>query len=110
MAPQVAARHGFNVTFMAKPFEGKTGTGNHLHFHVADVKAGENLFPLKKGEKDWKDDRLGYSKLAYHFIGGLQKHKDAICAVTSPTVNCYRSIQSGEAVYSSGSQYTWTPA
>ncbi len=110
MAPQVAARHGFNVTFMAKPFEGKTGTGNHLHFHVADVKTGENLFPLKKGEKDWKDDRMGYSKLAYHFIGGLQEHKDAICAVSSPTINCYRRIQSGEAVYSSGSQYTWTPA
>jgi glutamine synthetase len=110
MAPQVAAKYGFNVTFMAKPFEGKTGTGNHLHFHVADAKTGENLFPLKKGEKDWKDDRLGYSKLAYHFIGGLQNHKDAICAVSSPTVNCYRRIQSGEAVYSSGSQYTWTPA
>jgi glutamine synthetase len=110
MAPQVAAKYGFTVTFMAKPFESKTGSGNHLHFHVADAKTGENLFPLKQGEKEWKDERLGYSKLAYHFIGGLQKHLPAITAVTSPLVNCYRRIQSGEAVYSSGSQYNWTPA
>ncbi len=110
MAPQIANKYGAICTFMAKPFADKTGSGNHLHFHVADVKTGENLFPLKEGEKDWKDDRLGYSKLAYHFIGGIMKHKDAMCAVTSPTVNCYRRIQSGEAVYSSGSQYTWTPA
>jgi glutamine synthetase len=110
MAPQVAAKYGFNVTFMAKPFEDKTGSGNHLHFHVADAKTGENLFPLPKGEKEWKDERLGYSKLAYHFMGGIMKHKDAICAVSSPLVNCYHRIQSGEAVYSSGSQYNWTPA
>jgi len=110
MAPQVAAKYGFNVTFMGKPFEDKTGSGNHLHFHVADAKTGEDLFILPKGEKEWKDERLGYSKLAYHFIGGLIKHKDAVCAVNSPTVNCYRRIQSGEAVYSSGSEYNWTPA
>jgi len=110
MLPQLAQKYGFTVTFMAKPFEDKTGSGNHLHFHVTDAETGENLFPLKAGEKDWKDERLGYSKLAYYFIGGLQKHKDAICAVSSPTVNCYRRIQSGEAVYSTGSQYTWTPA
>ena len=110
MAPQIANKYGAQCTFMAKPFADKTGSGNHLHFHVADAQTGENLFPLPKGQKDWKDKRLGYSKLAYHFIGGLMKHKDALCAVSSPTVNCYRRIQSGEAVYSSGSQYTWTPA
>ena len=110
MAPQIAKKYGAQVTFMAKPFPDKTGSGNHLHFHVADAKTGENLFTLPDGEKDWKDDRLGYTKLAYYFIGGIMKHKDAICALSSPTVNCYRRIQSGEAVYSSGSQYTWTPA
>jgi glutamine synthetase len=110
MAPQIASKYGAQCTFMAKPFANKTGSGNHLHFHVADAKTGKNLFPLPEGQKDWKDKRLGYSKLAYHFMAGLMKHKDALCAVTSPTVNCYRRIQSGEAVYSSGSQYTWTPA
>jgi glutamine synthetase len=110
MAPQVAAKYGCTATFMAKPFADRTGSGNHLHFHVADAKTGKNLFPLEKGKKDWKDVRLGYSRLAYHFLGGLMKHKDALCAITSPLVNCYRRIQSGEAVYSSGSQYNWTPA
>jgi glutamine synthetase len=43
-------------------------------------------------------------------VGGLLKHIRAITAVASPTVNCYRRIQSGEFVYSCASGYTWTPA
>lgn len=108
MASQVAAKYGFIATFMGKPFADKTGSGGHMHFHVADAKTGENLFPARKGEKDWKG--IGYSKLAYHFIGGVLKHIRALTAVGSPTVNCYHRIQSGEFVYSSTSGYTWTPA
>ena len=108
MASQLAAKYGFVATFMAKPFADKTGSAAHLHFHVADSATGKNLFPLAEGEKDWKG--LGYSKLAYHFVGGLLKHIQALVAVGSPTVNCYHRIQSGEFVYSSTSGYTWTPA
>ncbi|MBI5443059.1 MAG: type III glutamate--ammonia ligase [Deltaproteobacteria bacterium] len=108
MAGQVAAKYGCVATFMAKPFMNRTGSGAHLHFHVADAQTGENLFPMKPGEKDTKG--CGYSKLAYHFIGGLLKHAKAITAVASPTINCYRRIQSGEFVFSSASGYTWTPA
>jgi glutamine synthetase len=108
MATQVAGKYGATATFLAKPFMNRTGSGAHLHFHVADAKSGENLFPAAKGEKDVKG--LGYSKLAYHFIGGILKHVRAITAVASPTINCYRRIQSGEFVHSSASGYTWTPA
>ncbi|GAB4261587.1 MAG: type III glutamate--ammonia ligase [Deferrisomatales bacterium] len=108
MASQVAAKHGFIATFMGKPFGDKTGSGAHLHFHVADAATGENLFPCRQGEEDWKG--IGYSRLAYHFVGGLLKHIRALTAVASPTVNCYHRIQSGEFVYSSTSGYTWTPA
>ncbi len=108
MAGQVAQKHGAICTFMAKPFQDRTGSGAHLHFHVADVFSGRNLFPLKTGERDWKG--LGISKLAAHYVGGILKHIRAITAVASPTINCYRRIQSGEFVYSSASGYTWTPA
>jgi glutamine synthetase len=108
MASQVATKYGCIATFMAKPFMNLTGSGAHLHFHVADAKTGTNLFPLRKDKKDLKG--LGYSKLAYNFIGGILRHIRGLTAVASPTINCFRRIQSGEFVYSSASGYTWTPA
>lgn len=108
MAGQVAQKYGAIATFMAKPFENLSGSGAHLHFHIADVLTGENCFPLKPGETDWKG--LGLSKTAIHYIGGLLKHIRAITAVASPNINCYRRIQSGEFVYSNASGYTWTPS
>ncbi len=108
MTSQVAKNYGAIATYLAKPFEDKTGSGAHLHFHLADVETGKNLFPLKSGEDDTKG--LGVSKTAIHYIGGLLKHIRALTAVASPQINCYRRIQSGEFVYSTNSGYTWTPS
>ncbi|MBF0201091.1 MAG: type III glutamate--ammonia ligase [Desulfamplus sp.] len=108
MSGQVARKYGAIATFMAKPFEKMTGSGAHLHFHIADAATGENLFPLGSEEVDWKG--LGLSRTAIYYIGGLLKHIRAITAVASPHINCYRRIQSGEFVYSSASGYTWTPS
>ena len=108
MTGQIAQKYGAIATYLAKPFENKTGSGAHLHFHIADIATGKNLFPLAKGEKDWKG--LGLSKTAIHYIGGLLKHVRAITAIASPQINCYRRIQSGEFVYSTNSGYTWTPS
>ncbi len=107
MAGQVAGKYGAVATFMAKPFDDRTGSGAHFHFHVADARTGANLFPLNGG-RDTKG--LGLSSTALHYLGGLLKHIRAITAVASPNINCYRRIQSGEFVYSSASGYTWTPA
>ncbi|WP_022665869.1 type III glutamate--ammonia ligase [Desulfospira joergensenii] len=108
MTGQVAQKYGAIATYVAKPFEDKTGSGAHLHFHIADLLSGNNLFPLQEGEEDWKG--LGISKTAIHYVGGLLKHIRAITAVASPQINCYRRIQSGEFVYSTDSGYTWTPS
>ncbi len=106
MTSQVARKHGCIATHMAKPFSDLTGSGGHIHFHIADADNGENLFT---GDSD--DPRgLGQSKLAYHFIGGVLRHARALCAVTSPTVNCYKRIQFGAGLTSSRSGNTWTPA
>ena len=76
-----------------------------MHYHLADAGSGHNLFG------DDSDGRgLGLSKLAYHFIGGILEHAPALCAVTSPTVNCYKRLQMGPALTGSRSGYTWTPA
>jgi glutamine synthetase len=44
MANQVAAKHNAICTFMGKPFDDRSGSGAHLHFHVADAETGENPF------------------------------------------------------------------
>ena len=90
---------------MAKPFTDRTGSGGHIHYHLADSETGENLFLDE-------DDRrgLGLSEMAYHFIGGIFAHAPALCCVMSPTVNCYKRLQVGSALMGSSSGFLWTPA
>ena len=105
MAGQLAQRCGAIATFMAKPFSTRTGSGAHMHYHLADAASGANLF------LDEADPRgLGLSAIAYRFIGGILEHAPALCALTSPTVNCYKRLQMGPALTGSRSGYTWTPA
>jgi glutamine synthetase len=105
LAAETAGKYGAIATFMAKPFSDRTGSGAHMHYHLADVETGRNLFV---GEQDPRG--LGLSELAYHFLGGVLTHARALCAVTSPTVNCYKRLQIGQGLYSARSGYTWTPA
>jgi glutamine synthetase len=81
------------------------GAGAHMHYHLADAETGGNLFVA---ERDGRG--LGLADLAYHFLGGVLAHARALCALTSPTVNCYKRLQIGQGLYSARSGYTWTPA
>jgi len=105
LSSQVAKKYGAIATHMAKPFADRTGSGLHVHFHIADAASGDNLF------LDESDKRgLGLSKFAYHFLGGVLHHAEALVAVTSPSVNCYKRLKLGQGLYSSRSGFTWTPA
>ena len=105
MTSQYARKYGAIATHMAKPFTDRTGSGGHIHYHLADRETGENLF------LDESDRRgLGLSQAAYHFIGGIFAHAPALCAVMSPTVNCYKRLQVGPALMGSVSGFLWTPA
>jgi glutamine synthetase len=105
LAGETARRYGAVATFMAKPFSDRTGSGAHMHYHLADAETGRNLFAAADDRR-----RLGLSEAAYHFLGGVLAHARALCAVTSPTVNCYKRLQVGQGLYSTHSGYTWTPA
>ena len=60
---------------------------------------------------DENDERgLGLSAMAYSFIGGILDHAKALCAINSPTVNCYKRLQIGSGLMSTTSGFTWTPA
>jgi glutamine synthetase len=105
MTSQVAAKYGAIATHMPKPFSHRVGSGAHIHYHLADAETGENKFV------DAQDKRgFGLSKMAYHFIGGVLKHAPALCAINSPTVNCYKRLLVGPGLQSSRSGFTWTPA
>jgi glutamine synthetase len=105
MAAQVARPFGAIATFMPKPFADRTGSGAHLHFHLADAESGRNLFL-----DDADPQGLGLSKLCYHFLGGILRHARALSAIGSPTVNCYKRLQVGTALTGSTSGFTWVPA
>lgn len=96
MVKSIAEKHGLRATFMPKPFAHLTGNGCHVHISL--WRDGRNVFADDA-------DELGLSKLAYHFIGGLIYHSDAICAITNPTVNSYKRLNAPRP--NSGS--TWAP-
>ena len=83
MVKSLAEKHGLRATFMPKPFENLTGNGCHAHISLWN--GNSNKF-LEKG------DRLGLSKLAYNFLGGIIKNATSLAAFFNPTINSYRRI------------------
>ena len=102
---QLAKKYGAIATHMPKPFSDRTGSGLHVHFHLADAATGKCVFDEASDTRG-----LGCSELGYHFVGGILKHARALCAVTSPTVNCYKRLKLGSGLQSTRSGFTWTPA
>ena len=83
MVKSLAEKHGLRATFMPKPFGNLTGNGCHAHISLWHGKS--NKF-LDKG------DRLGLSKLAYNFLGGIIKNAKALSCFFNPSINSYRRI------------------
>ncbi len=87
MLKEAAKKFGAFATFMPKPFSDDFGSAAHHNISLADPATGANLFA------DPNDHRgVGYSELAYRFVGGMLKHAAAITAVTCPTVNSYKRL------------------
>ncbi|MEM1233083.1 MAG: type III glutamate--ammonia ligase [Pseudomonadota bacterium] len=97
MVKEIAEKHGFRATFMPKPFTHLTGNGCHVHHSVWSLDGSKCLFD--------GDDEVGLSDMAYHFLGGLMAHGQAICALTNPTVNSYKRINAPATL----SGATWSP-
>ncbi|HHU63446.1 MAG TPA: type I glutamate--ammonia ligase [Clostridiales bacterium] len=82
----IAQRHGLHATFMPKPVYGIAGSGMHMN---------QSLFIGDKNAFYDPKDKLGLSKEAYYYIGGLLKHAKGITAITNPLVNSYKRLVSG---------------
>ena len=98
-ASEIAKEMGLICSFMPKPFANRTGSGMHMHMSISD--GTSNLFA-----DDSDSRKLGLSKLAYHFLGGLLAHAPALTAVCAPTINSYKRLVVGRAL----SGATWAPA
>jgi len=79
----VAARYGYLVTFMAKPFVDLAGSGMHLHVSLAD-RSGQNLFAA--------DDPAG-TPLLRAALGGLKETMAESLLVFAPNGNSYRRFR-----------------
>ena len=50
MAKQVARSHGFEATFMPKPWSDRTGNGAHFNMSLGRGRRGANLFAAGEGD------------------------------------------------------------
>ncbi len=76
----VAIKHGFEATFMAKPYPEASGNGLHIHCSLVDDK-GVNVFDDGGPEGT---DLLRYA------IGGMLDTMDEAMAIFAPNVNSFR--------------------
>ena len=100
MMKEIARKHGFEATFMPKPYSSRTGSGAHFNMSFESLETGQNVFG------DSADPRgCGLSTLAYQYMAGILDHAPAVVATTCPTVNSYkRLVKTG-----SMTGYTWAP-
>ena len=97
MVKTIAEKHGLRATFMPKPFENLTGNGCHAHISLWN--GNKNLF-LDKG------DKLGLSRLAYNFLGGILNSAEGLSAFFNPSINSYRRIDAPAPT----SGASWSPS
>ena len=81
LVKQLAARHGLNATFMAKPFIDESGNGFHLHYSLWSE--GKNIFA----------DAGKLNDQGRHFLGGMQQRMAEASICGAATVNAYRRRQ-----------------
>ncbi|WP_114391759.1 glutamine synthetase family protein [Oleisolibacter albus] len=81
----VAQRHGFEATFMAKPYTDQASSGMHIHMSVLGPD-GRNIFAAEAPE--------GSEALRWA-IGGLAETMPACMALAAPGANSWRRFQVG---------------
>lgn len=81
----VAQTHGYDATFLSKPFADQAGNGMHLHVSLCDDE-GANVFAA-----DAKDG----SAILRHAIGGLGATMAESMAIFAANANAYRRFEAG---------------
>ena len=79
LVKETAIKHGYEATFLSKPYLGEAGSGMHLHLSLYD-KNKNNVFAKNKLK----------NKNLLHAIGGLQNTMYECMAIFAPNINSYR--------------------
>jgi glutamine synthetase len=82
---RVARQHNLHATFMAKPLNGGSGSGMHVHMSVTDLD-GKNLFAAKDS------DHAVHSDLMRKALAGIMQHNLELQIIAQPTQNDYKRI------------------
>ncbi|ADQ69152.1 glutamine synthetase [Halogeometricum borinquense DSM 11551] len=77
----VARDHGYQSTFVPKPFDNST---NGCHIHVSLWDDGNAMYDPEQKE---------LSQTGRQFIAGILEHAPGLCALTAPTVNSYARLR-----------------
>ena len=88
----IFTRHGLDVTFMAKPFEGVAGSGEHTHLGLAaKLKNGKvvSLF----APHDFNEDFM--NPLGYGALMGILKNYEVINPFVSSTNDAFNRLKPG---------------
>merc|ERR1719265_801358 len=99
MVRTLAEKRGLRATFMPKPFVSLTGSGAHCHTSLHDVNTGANVCGGGAAGVH------GLSDTALKFLGGVLSNAPALAALTNPTVNSYKRLNSSGTT----SGATWAP-
>ncbi|WP_148254618.1 glutamine synthetase family protein [Aidingimonas lacisalsi] len=83
----IAVQHGFEATFMAKPYGQEAGNGTHVHISLLN-EDGQNIFAAPD------DDPYGTPALRQS-IAGLLEQMPASMAIFAPNINSFRRFQPG---------------
>lgn len=83
----VALNHGFEATFMAKPYGDEAGSGAHVHISLVDDQ-GNNVFASED------EDPFGTPALK-QAIAGVLELMPASMAIFAPNINSFRRFQPG---------------
>ncbi len=78
----VVARHGYEATFMAKPYAREPGNGMHVHVSLRDS-SGANVF----------DGGDAPSETLLHAVAGVLDSMVELQAIFAPHMNSYRRFQ-----------------
>jgi glutamine synthetase len=84
----LAKNHGFDISYMPKPFFGKNGSGMHIHYSLFDTKQEKNIFYSN-------DDEFFLSSDAYSFIAGNLRNIKELTALFNPSINSYKRLVKG---------------
>jgi glutamine synthetase len=81
---EIAMRHGYSATFMAKPDHSWTGSSSHIHLSAWDAEGTTNLF------HDPAATPYGMSRTMRHFLGGMLACARDFSLLVAPNINAYK--------------------